>query len=196
MGEELQGKWLDKRTGKCIFVDDMIMDGDTMLVKTSIGMLDGNTFGQYFIKMSEEDYGTTGVSPEISNDSINDAINAGIDNDLRVSQVEVKHEPIVKSHTESNKSNSKKSNADGAQNIGTQNVNYLLIDKVFKKMKTQPAMEITTNISDWPIKELQMLINVFEVSIDEISDYIVTTQLSKDILINFFNDYFRKELES
>ena len=28
MREDLQGKWLDKRSGKTIIVDDMIMDGE------------------------------------------------------------------------------------------------------------------------------------------------------------------------
>ena len=44
MGEDLQGKWLDKRSGKTIIVDDMIMDGDDMLIKTSIGIIRGDIF--------------------------------------------------------------------------------------------------------------------------------------------------------
>ena len=47
MGEDFTGKWIDRRTGKEIYVRDVIMDGDTMCIMSSIGQIDPMVFQNF-----------------------------------------------------------------------------------------------------------------------------------------------------
>lgn len=178
MDEELQGTWLDKRTGNTIIVDDAIMDGEDMLIKTSIGIINGDVFANNFIKMSEECYETTGLAPAIDEKNILNTINQQLDSDMKIEKVET---PVIT--TTKTPIVSSSSNTQVAQYVDNIN-NESLIDKVFKKKHPNITMTFNIQCDNLPVTELKMLSDMFDVSIDDITNYIIK---------HYINDYIKSE---
>ena len=199
MGEEFTGKWVDRRTGKEIYVRDVIMDGDTMCIMSSIGQIDPMVFQNYYVKISEEEYSANNIRPEVSGQQLINEINKGLDNDERISNV--KHtnnitldtpignngQPVTTQTTK----NKKESIKQTPQSLN----NEILIKKVFEKHNTKPVIDFNVNLDNLPIEQLKMLINVLDVSFDEISSYIIKHYLSEEIFIKEFSNYLKTSLE-
>lgn len=198
MGEDFTGKWVDRRTGKEIYVRDVIMDGDTMCIMSSIGQIDPIVFQNYYVKMSEEEYSASNIRPEVSGQQLINEINKGLDNDERISNVKQTNnitldtpigdngKPITTQTTQNKKETIKQT----PQSIN----NETLIKKVFDKHTSEPIIEFNVNLDDWPIEQLKMLINVLDVSFDELSTYIIKNYLSEEILITEFSKYLKTSL--
>ena len=205
--EGIEGPWLDRRTGKTVFVRDAIQDGDEMVILSSAGQIPTNVFQNYFVKVSEEEYSAAsmGVSKEVSKNELLHRVNQGLDSGLQITQVkqepeitldtpiggptqikpavstasvEVKNEPVVEQKGET-KNNS----------------NFDLIKKVFEKHTTEPSIDFNINIDEWPVEQLKMLINVFDISIEEISEYIIEHYLNQDELNKNLSIYLENELK-
>lgn len=199
MGEDFTGKWIDRRTGKEIYVRDVIMDGDTMCIMSSIGQIDPMVFQNYYVKISEEEYSANNIRPEVSGQQLINEINKGLDNDERISNV--KHtnnitldtpignngQPVTTQTTK----NKKESIKQTPQSLN----NEILIKKVFEKHNTKPVIDFNVNLDNLPIEQLKMLINVLDVSFDEISSYIIKHYLSEEIFIKEFSNYLKTSLE-
>ena len=80
------------------------------------------------------------------------------------------------------------------ENIVSESQNINLIKKVFEKHKNEPTINFNINIDEWPVAQLKMLISVFDVSFDEISDYIINEYLTPKILKEYFSEYLKTEL--
>lgn len=198
MGEDFTGKWLDRRTGKEIFVRDVIMDGDTMCIMSSIGQIDPNVFQQYYVKVSEEEYSASNIKPQVSGQQLLNEINKGLDESERITTVTHTNnitldtpignngKPVTTQATQNKKETLKQTK----QSIN----NETLIKKVFDKHTTEPVVDFNVNLDDWPIEQLKMLINVLDVSFDEISTYIIKNYLSEEILIKEFSNYLKTSL--
>lgn len=199
MGEDFTGKWIDRRTGKEIYVRDVIMDGDTMCIMSSIGQIDPIVFQNYYVKISEEEYSANNIRPEVSGQQLINEINKGLDNDERISNV--KHtnnitldtpignngQPVTTQTTKNKKETIKQT----PQSLN----NEILIKKVFEKHNTKPVIDFNVNLDNLPIEQLKMLINVLDVSFDEISSYIIKHYLSEEIFIKEFSNYLKTSLE-
>lgn len=193
--EDIQGAWLDRRTGKTVIVRDMIMDGDQMVIMSSVGSIPPDIFSNYFVRMSEEDYGTNGVQPELSGDAALAAINSGLSADEQIRKTEVNTISLDKPlPTNNTKPTEQEKTPVIVEQPVSQNTN--IIKKVFDKMEVEPEIAFSINIEEWPIKELKMLVNVLDIPFDEISDYIITQYLNKEVLSKCFSDYLRKALEN
>lgn len=198
MGEDFTGKWLDRRSGKEIFVRDVIMDGDTMCIMSSIGQIDPNVFQQYYVKVSEEEYSASNIKPKVSGQQLLNEINKGLDESERITTVTHTNnitldtpignngKPVTTQATQNKKETIKQTK----QSIN----NETLIKKVFDKHTTEPLVDFNVNLDDWPIEQLKMLINVLDVSVDEISTYIIKNYLSEETLITEFSNYLKTSL--
>lgn len=198
MGEDFTGKWLDRRSGKEIFVRDVIMDGDTMCIMSSIGQIDPNVFQQYYVKVSEEEYSASNIKPQVSGQQLLNEINKGLDESERITTVTHTNnitldtpignngKPVTTQATQNKKETIKQTK----QSIN----NETLIKKVFDKHTTEPLVDFNVNLDDWPIEQLKMLITVLDVSVDEISTYIIKNYLSEETLITEFSNYLKTSL--
>lgn len=198
MGEDFTGKWLDRRSGKEIFVRDVIMDGDTMCIMSSVGQIDPNVFQQYYVKVSEEEYSASNIKPQVSGQQLLNEINKGLDESERITTVTHTNnitldtpignngKPVTTQATQNKKETIKQTK----QSIN----NETLIKKVFDKHTTEPLVDFNVNLDDWPIEQLKMLINVLDVSVDEISTYIIKNYLSEETLITEFSNYLKTSL--
>ena len=199
MGEDFTGKWIDRRTGKEIYVRDVIMDGDTMCIMSSIGQIDPIVFQNYYVKISEKEYSANNIRPEVSGQQLINEINKGLDNDERISNVKHTNNitldtPIgnngqpVTTQTIKNKKETIKQTPQSLNN-------EILIKKVFEKHNTKPVIDFNVNLDNLPIEQLKMLINVLDVSFDEISSYIIKHYLSEEVFIKEFSNYLKTSLE-
>ena len=199
MGEDFTGKWIDRRTGKEIYVRDVIMDGDTMCIMSSIGQIDPMVFQNYYVKISEEEYSANNIRPEVSGQQLINEINKGLDNDERISNVKHTNNITLDTPIGNNgqpvntqiTKNKKESIKQTPQSLN----NEILIKKVFEKHNTKPVIDFNVNLDNLPIEQLKMLINVLDVSFDEISSYIIKHYLSEEIFIKEFSNYLKTSLE-
>ena len=193
---EISGTWLDRRTGKTVIVRDAVMDGDQMVIMSSIGAIPPDVFSTYFVQMSEEDYGSAGLTPEVSGDAMLAAINNGLSEDEKITKTEtLLDKPIVNNTIQTISTNSQvKTEQKSEENNISQNT--AIIKKVFDKMEIEPMITFSVNIDEWPINELKMLVNTLDIPFEDISDYVITNYLNKHTLIECFNKYLQGAFEN
>ena len=195
------GKWFNKNTGEEVFVRDSVIDGDRMLVLTDKGQLDMKEFSQYI--QAEEFEGVPDISQLYGNNggpnpSLISMINQGIDK-----------EDQIKIDTSSNNKNtisddknviltrglgnnsSIKIVTDNTEEKPEENKNYSLIKKVFDKYPIDRTINFEIVEEEWPFKEFNMLVNILDVPIKDICDYIIDNYLDKESLSNKLVEYFK-----
>lgn len=174
-----------------VYVRDMIMDGENMVVITNDGQMDMGVFSNHYIKQSDEEYDNNGnviaSSPEQHiepnyNDFIEksdidyDLLTAGMGQDVQ--QPEIKdYVPadarITSNVIETHSSNNVEQYSEQSSiNIEVRNVNTD-IEKVFSKIDSKPNIVLSIEWDKFPAMEIDMLTKYFDVTLEDIADYIV-----------------------
>lgn len=201
--EGIAGPWIDRRTGKTVIVRDAIQDGDQLIIISSVGQIPSEVFQNYFVQISEEEYSAAslGISKEVTGSELVQQINRGLDSELQIKQTNqiTLDTPIGGSTTETTRTEPPQVTQSPIietkqENIVSESQNINLIKKVFEKHTNEPTINFNINIDEWPVAQLKMLISVFDVSFDEISDYIINEYLTPKILKEYFSEYLKTEL--
>jgi hypothetical protein len=200
-GPMIQGKWINRITGNIINVRDSIINGDEMLLITDQGQINMEDFSRNYVQASTDIYdergniiGQEAIDPEdivmtskqkVNNPKVNKAT---IDRDSKlqedilqedmsqitsVNNVDLLHTPI---DTISN-NNYKEPESEKTK----------LIKTIFEK-SAQPIINLDIEWAAFPKNELEMLMNYFGVTQDEIADYISTT-INRDAIIEAVNRF-------
>lgn len=182
MGEQGQGmiqpgKWVNMQTGEEVLVRDSLIDGDKMVVITNKGQLSMEEFSKYIqceegeiVPTLEDLYGK-------KDPSLIAKINQGIDIEdrIKVTSNQNANTSIIKSVTVENK-------------------NYDLIKKVFDKYPIERTINFEIVENEWPFKEFNMLVNVLDVPLKDICDYVIDNFLDKDHLSESLSKYFEEHI--
>ena len=175
-GAMISGKWINKKTGEVINVRDSFIEGDNnMVLMTDKGQMDMETFTKYYIQASDEMYDMSGKVIDTKPVEVSEI--TSVETDLVA-------DPIVPGLTTpiSSKQNT----------IEKQINNFDLIDKIFKKSNWEPDIEIDIKSGDdFPSKELNMLIDYFDVKIEDISEYIGNYVINQDLLLEKISNYLK-----
>lgn len=152
----LSGKWINKRTGTVVNVTNSVMDGDDMIIISDRGQISMSEFSQDYIQTSDEIYDESGKV--IGKEPVN------MDDFKQIKEWE-----------ESINSNINNNNTNNNQNIQQDNLNSNLqiIKKVFDKLTSYPTIKIDIEWDDFPKAQINTLVDYLDVSIDDISTYIV-----------------------
>lgn len=152
----LSGKWINKRTGTVVNVINSVMDGEDMIIISDKGQISMSEFSQDYIQTSDEIYDESGQV--IGKEPVN------MDDFKQIKEWE-----------ESINSNINNSNTNNSQNIQQDNLNSNLqiIKKVFDKLTSYPTIKIDIEWDDFPKAQINTLVDYLDVSIDDISTYIV-----------------------
>ena len=195
------GQWVHKYSGKKIFVRDAVIDGDKMIVLTDIGQIAMSEFSNNYIQCDEMEGVPTlddlyGHKAGEKNNSLLSQINQGIPKEDRLEYSKPKN---VQQYSDINIiSNDNLITTDNTNDIGKvvkeQNKNYDLIKKVFDKFPVERTINFEIIDEEWPIKEFNMLINVLDVPIKDICDYIIDNYLDKNSLSNKLSEYFNTRI--
>lgn len=182
------GKYIHKSTGKTIYVRDCFQDGEKLIIMSDQGQLDMKQFSEYFQVEDGEDMYIPNLEDLYGGQPKNKQqllaqINQGLDPEDRI-QID------------------KKENTETATAIGTVSVvetkpinkNADLIKKVLDKFPVERTINFEIVDDEWPFKEFNMLVNVLDVPLKDICDYIVENYLDRDHLSNSLMKYFEEHI--
>lgn len=178
----ISGKWTNIHNGQEIFVRDSFIDGDNMIVRT----IDGNIipmteFSNNYVQSEEVDEATARsvIQQPVAPQSYGD-----IKPDFG--------EKVILKNDDTKSSNIKPNNLDKAsQHVENHKEDKIedklfrkktLIGKIFEKISTKPNINLTFDWTEYPEKEMSMLMEYFDVSNDDIANYIYKTYFNENII--------------
>lgn len=179
----ISGKWVNKHTNNIINVRDSIIDGDQMIIISDIGQIDMKDFSENYIQISDEDYTPSqsitgnGLVNIESLYNIDPTLMAQpiIENNKEIIKQPVVNQPIVE------------------ENNTTHNDNYNLIDKLFKKINFTPKVIINIESSNYPTDKLNMLKEIYDITNEDISNYIRLNYIYPEIINSAINDFVNNQ---
>jgi len=182
------GKYIHKSTGKIIHVRDSFQDGDNLIIMSDQGQLSMKEFGEYFqVEEGEEMYipniqDLYGSAPKNKNQLLAQ-INQGLDPEDKIKlDTEQKTTTIENQQISINKSNV------------SSNKNYDLIKKVFEKYPIERTINFEIVENEWPFKEFSMLVNILDVPIKDICNYVIDNFFDKEHLVESLSEYFEEHI--
>ena len=178
----ISGKWTNIHNGQEIFVRDSFIDGDNMIVRT----IDGNIipmteFSNNYVQSEEVDEATARsvIQQPVAPQSYGD-----IKPDFG--------EKVILKNDDTKSNNIKPSNLDQAsQHVENHKEDKFedklfrkktMIGKIFEKISTKPNIKLTFDWTEYPEKEMSMLMEYFDVSNDDIANYIYNTYFNENII--------------
>ena len=182
----ISGKWTNIHNGQEIFVRDSFIDGDNMIVRT----IDGNIipmteFSNNYVQSEEVDEATARsvIQQPVAPQSYGD-----IKPDFG--------EKVILKNDDTKSNNIKPNNLDQASQYVENHKEdkaedkledklfrkKTMIGKIFEKISTKPNINLTFDWTEYPEKEMSMLMEYFDVSNDDIANYIYKTYFNENII--------------
>ena len=181
------GKYIHKSTGQIIHVRDSFQDGDNLVIMSDQGQLSMKEFGEYFQVEEGEDMYIPNIQDlyggqKTNNQQLLAQINQGLDPEDRIKL--------------SNKNDQNKIANTAVSTVKkvVENKNYDLIKKVFDKYPIERTINFEIVENEWPFKEFSMLVNVLDVPLKDICDYVIENFLDKDHLSESLSKYFEEHI--
>ena len=182
----ISGKWTNIHNGQEIFVRDSFIDGDNMIVRT----IDGNIipmteFSNNYVQSEEVDEATARsviqqpVAPQSYGDIKPDFGEKVIlkNDDAKSNNIKPNNLDQASQHVENHKE-------DKAEDKLEDKLfrKKTMIGKIFEKISTKPNINLTFDWTEYPEKEMSMLMEYFDVSNDDIANYIYKTYFNENII--------------
>ena len=175
-GIGISGRWLNKRNGQIINIRNSVMDGDNMIIITDKGQISMTEFSRDYIQASDDIYDETGKiigHEEVKHEDyaenpdwlqIQETINTP-----RMHNVNQPKQPVI-------------------------NTNDQIIKKVFDKLTTYPKINVDIKWDDFPEAQMQTLVNFLDISIDDISKYIIKNYVNVEALALEITEILKSKL--
>ena len=182
----ISGKWTNIHNGQEIFVRDSFIDGDNMIVRT----IDGNIipmteFSNNYVQSEEVDEATARsviqqpVAPQSYGDIKPDFGEKVIlkNDDTKDNNIKPNNLDTTSRYVETHKE-------DKAEDKLEDKLfrKKTMIGKIFEKISTKPNINLTFDWTEYPEKEMSMLMEYFDVSNDDIANYIYKTYFNENII--------------
>lgn len=178
----ISGKWTNIHNGQEIFVRDSFIDGDNMIVRT----IDGNIipmteFSNNYVQSQEVDEATARsviqqpVAPQSYGDIKPDFGEKVIlkNDDTKDNNIKTNNLDTTSRYVETHKEDKAEDKLFRKKT---------LIGKIFEKISTKPNINLTFDWTEYPEKEMSMLMEYFDVSNDDIANYIYKTYFNENII--------------
>lgn len=212
-----QGEFIDTRNGEKIVVRDNVIDGDNMMLITSKGQLSLDDFSKYYIQVSNDVYDENGRKIGTDSSQINTQtfkrgpidfkeINKhvfdinDIDDGTNDDNTSISYDDTITSIIDPNMVGTLEI-ADKAQLMTTKvtldesSLSNAMLTKLFDNISKED-LPIKVDLDNWnnfPKEQLNMLIESFGVTFDDIADYIynncITTDEIKEAIRQFLSNY-------
>lgn len=175
-GIGISGRWLNKRNGQMINIRNSVMDGDNMIIITDKGQISMTEFSRDYIQASDDIYDETGKiigHEEVKHEDyaenpdwlqIQETINTP-----RMHNVNQPAKPVI-------------------------NTNDQIIKKVFDKLTAYPKINVDIKWDDFPEAQMQTLVNFLDISIDDISKYIIKNYVNVEALALEITEILKSKL--
>lgn len=193
MGEDfnITGTWINRLTGEKITVRNTIIDGDDMIIIGSDGRQLKMSEFQNYIQMSDEKNSGHDDTAALGNIR-------GIENERRV--IVGSREPYqqnVFSNVPNNpfdfdsKIESKQQLSNKIEKLSE---SEKLLNKLFEKIELDIDVKVDLDCTNFPSKELNMLQTIYDVSIEDISDYLIKNVINEEIFKSAVANYINAQL--
>lgn len=175
-GIGISGRWLNKRNGQMINIRNSVMDGDNMIIITDKGQISMTEFSRDYIQASDDIYDETGKvigHEEVKHEDyaenpdwlqIQETINTP-----RMHNVNQPSKPVI-------------------------NTNDQIIKKIFDKLTAYPKINVDIKWDDFPEAQMQTLVNFLDISIDDISKYIIKNYVNVEALALEITEILKSKL--
>ena len=175
-GIGISGRWLNKRNGQMINIRNSVMDGDNMIIITDKGQISMTEFSRDYIQASDDIYDETGKI---------------------IGHEEVKHEDYAENPDWLQIQET--INTPRMHNVNQPvkpviNTNDQIIKKVFDKLTTYPKINVDIKWDDFPEAQMQTLVNFLDISIDDISKYIIKNYVNVEALALEITEILKSKL--
>ena len=176
-GPSIEGKWYNKRTGKTITVKDTMMDDEGMQIFTTDNQLiDGDTFSRDYIQCDNTVYDADGNSTGTTEPVDYDSMFGGMVQDTQsVDNVSVYDntrptviEPVVV------------------------NKKFDTLDSLFSKLENLPDVSCSISWKKIPKSELKMLKTYFDITDEDIAEYVYTKYCTPETIKTSIKDAITK----
>lgn len=217
-----RGNFVDTRNGQKIVVRDNVIDGDNMLLITSIGQISLDDFSKYYIQVSDDVYDINGRKIGTDSEGINN-ITSNLNEasfkrgpvDLKESNKHIFNPVDLDDGTNEDEStnfednisqlDNKESSLDKDETIKpteptkiVADISYIMVSKLFSNItKNNDLPFVKVDFNDWdnfPKNQLNMLIESFGVTYDDITNYIYSKYINTDDIKKSIKDFLSKNL--
>lgn len=196
-GPQITGKWFNPHSGDVINVRDSLIDGDEMYLITDKGRMSMQKFQQY-LQVDENDAIPNGPvvaqpSVDIKSQLAATTTNEGAlspDLDIFVDKT-IQEQPMVQSSITVNTPVNTTVNTPASTSANThkENKSFEMIDKIFTKSNIVPKIKLIIEDDNFPYNELAMLMEYFDVSPDDIAEYVKDKFITGDIIKDCIGSY-------
>ena len=197
-GPQISGKWFNPDTGDVVFVRDSIINGDEMQLITDKGTMSMTEFSRY-IQMSDETQGSPAVqvTPKMSVQQAiatsNVGTNGGLQADTDIFESPEQLEADKKIQFQHNNLGTIPNMQPSSAVVETnEDKAYKMIDKIFKKRNVDVKLKITIDSDNFPVNELNMLKDCFDITDNEISEYITKNFLTTETITQSIKEYISR----
>lgn len=175
-GIGISGRWLNKRNGQMINIRNSVMDGNNMIIITDKGQISMTEFSRDYIQASDDIYDETGKV---------------------IGHEEVKHEDYAENPDWLQIQET--INTPCMHNVNQPakpviNTNDQIIKKVFDKLTAYPKINVDIKWDDFPEAQMQTLVNFLDISIDDISKYIIKNYVNVEALALEITEILKSKL--
>ena len=200
MGEDfnITGTWVNRMTGDKVVVRSTVIDGDDMLIICADGRQLKMTEFQNYIQMSDDN--SNGNDTSVSLDDIR-----GLEKERRVvvsatnnrqalyydNPYEDNSQYITNNHEPYREFIEKPQIEEKPKQVSE---SEKLLNKLFEKIELDAELKVDLNCINFPSKELNMLRAIYDVTAEDISDYIVNNIINIDVFKSAVTQYVNKQL--
>ena len=192
--EGITGKWTNKLTGEVINVRDSIIDGDDMIIISDKGNLSMLDFSQNYIQISAEVYENSIQYQPINYDNDINEIDLSIKPDNEYNNMSINTKVVNDDYTVELQRDPIVIQKNNEYNSYEENSNLLMIDKLFKKIDFNPVINIEINPVGWPQNQLKMLIDIYDVTPNEIAQYLIREYIHPEYILEQVSKYVNDKL--
>lgn len=189
----ISGKWMNRMTGDVVTVRNTIIDGDDMIIICADGRQMKMTEFQNYIQMSDDDK------------SGDDTMSLG-----NIRNLESERRVVVgRNNVQNNTSQNNTAFYDDIEEVIERPKNSVvqkpkakeisesekLLNKLFEKIELNIDVHVDLKCDNFPVKELNMLQMIYDVTIDDISSYIIKNVINDEVFRSAVSSYIKERLE-
>lgn len=171
-GLNITGVWINKKTGAKITARGSVIDGDNMIIMTDKGNITMPEFSENYIQASDDIYDESGNI--IGHEEYDTA-------DLKIHE-----EPILINEQKTTITENKQQTVQQVSNTDNS-----IIDKLFSKIGSKPKIKICIEWDELPKEQIKMMIDYFDITIEDISNYMLDTYLNKNEINALMAEYIK-----
>ena len=189
----ISGKWMNRMTGDVVTVRNTIIDGDDMIIICADGRQMKMTEFQNYIQMSDDDK------------SGDDTMSLG-----NIRNLESERRVVVgRNNVQNNTPQNNTAFYDDIEEVIERPKNSVvqkpkakeisesekLLNKLFEKIELNIDVHVDLKCDNFPVKELNMLQMIYDVTIDDISSYIIKNVINDEVFRSAVSSYIKERLE-